>query len=273
MLSGHYVREHTFERAFRLPTSQGGTVEYRPRFDFWFPQWGIVVEFKDGPLSHRASTKEEADRLIADKRAKNRPKEERMTLDWSNQRARFNLITDQANECPETADILWILVDDGQMSTSSSDQRRYSHYRSHQRDAFRAQLRRGAGWNPLGARQCGRLLWLFREVEEATGQSVWNKLEGEGYYESLNTFDQVACNVGWDNTKKQLMPELHTVDTYEGLHLVLDWEPDEEAACSGCGSSGLEPKANCPSCGAASGGPGTEVVSARTVPLFVPPQK
>ncbi len=269
----HFTREHTFAREFR--DSQGET--FRTRVDYWFPQWRIVVEFKAGPLGRNRHTKEEA--AAAEERVRSRPSGVRLrdvlAASWSNQIAKFNAVAEQSNEEEETAGILWILADDTQMSQAGGTKRDYTRYRSHQVTELRRQLRRrGHGWNPMGTRECGRLLWMFREITEATGQEVWSRVAGTEYWDSLSLFQQVALNVQWRNTVAVLLPELHTLDTLDGLHLVFGTQevPPEGACCRTWTTRDYTPGKACGVCGAAGGWHGTEVVEAMTVPLFVAPQ-
>lgn len=269
----HFTREHTFTREFR--DSSGDT--FRTRVDYWFPQWRIVVEFKAGPLGRNRHTKEEA--AAAEERVRSRPKGVRLrdvlAASWSNQLAKFNAVAEQANEEAETAGILWILADDTQMSQAGGTKRDYTHYRTHQVTELRKQLRRrGHGWNPMGTRECGRLLWMFRAITEATGEDVWNRVAGPEYWGSLSVFEQVALNVQWRNTVVGLLPELHTLNTHDGLHLVLGTQeaPPGDTCCHTWTTREHTPGDACGVCGAAGGWHGTEVVEALTVPLFVAPQ-
>jgi hypothetical protein len=115
---------------------------------------------------------------------------------------------------------------------------------------------------------------MFRETSEATGQGVWTRVAGPDYWDSLSVFEQVALNVQWRNTVAMLLPELHTLDTHDGLHLVLSAAEvaPESACCPTWTTRSQTPGEACRGCGAAGGWHGTEMVEALTVPLFVPPQ-
>jgi hypothetical protein len=115
---------------------------------------------------------------------------------------------------------------------------------------------------------------MFRDITEATGEDVWNRVAGPVYWASLSVFEQVALNVQWRNTVAVLLPELHTLNTHDGIHLVLGSQevPPEDACCPTWTTRDYTPGESCRGCGVAGGWHGTEVVEALAVPLFVPPQ-
>lgn len=286
---GHYVREHWLPRSF---TDVDGNT-FRSRVDFWFPQWRIVVEFKAAPLGRKSDNKRWADGYTNTLKAKGRPKFEWLKHDWSNQWSKFQAIVQQAARPepvnvwqpapisewtqitpepePRTADILWILADDGQVSTAPKNMKRYTYKGVHQVNELRKTHAKGNGfgWNPMSRRECGRLLYMYKEASELSAVRIY----GQAYYDSLSVMEQVGLNVQIENTKRMILPELHTLDTTEGLHLVLDYEvvPPEGTCCEEPQAAGsLSP---CGTCGAAGGGSRTEVVDMCTVPLIVAPQK
>ncbi len=222
----HYVREHRFERQFYDETAE----PFRIRADFWFPQWRIVVEFKSGPLGQRASNKREAKRLTDKARGQGKDLGQIMRADWSNQLQKFLAVGEQAPEEPETDGILWILVDDGQMDPTDTERRRYSHYGKHQADQMMRQVRRGCGWNPMGQRQCGRLLSMFRQADELTPEKVYD----EGWLESLPMMTQIGYRVQVENTRRLLIERLHEFDTHEPVLVEADVNETEH----GVGYSG-----------------------------------
>ena len=271
---GHFVREHTFARRFESPGAdhRAKPVEFGTRVDLWFPQWRIVVEFKAAPLGRAKGNKQWADGYTKTLKAKFRPKWEQVHHSWSNQLSKFQMIVQQAARPqpedvwqpapisewakvatepePETDGILWILVDDHQMSTAPGNIKKYTYKKKHQVEALRATLKHGYGWNPMGVKECGRLLYMYKEMSELSAP----KLYEQAYYDSLSVMQQVALNVQLENTKRMILPELHKLDTTEGLHLVPDYVIEPEGEQSSDDPIGMLVKAN-------------------TVPLVIPPQK
>jgi hypothetical protein len=263
VVGGHFVREHTFKKKFASYEERDGRrqeEQYGTRVDFWFPQWKIVVEFKAAPLGRHAGSKAHA-RLCVEALAKRgRSVAEQHVASWSNQMSKFKGIAEQANEQAETYGILWILVDDTQMSPAPGNMKRYTLRKLHQVEALRETHSDGYGWNPMRSNECGRLLWMFKEVSELTGRGVYDQMCGFGTYDGLTVFEQVGWNVRVSNTIREIVPKLHTLDTFEGLHLVLGYEPVPNPDGLALADGEKEPEAG-------------ELVKAITVPFLVPPQK
>ena len=100
---------------------------------------------------------------------------------------------------------------------------------------------------------------MYKEVSELSGRGVCDQIFGTGCYGRLPVMAQVGWDVRVEKTKRMILPELHTFDTLEGLHLVLEHEllPDTGGLLLADGET--EPEAG-------------ELVMASTVPFLVPPQ-
>lgn len=206
----HYRREHRFARRFhdREMTSFG------IRVDFWFPQWRIVVEVKRGPLGRKHGTKVAAKAESQRLREAHEPNYKCIRVDWSNQLEKFLCVAEQAGDDPETEGILWLIVDDGQMSGVEAVRKQYTrHNRRHQVHEFRRRLRRGYGFNPMGQGEAIRLLSRFRQLDDLTPEAVYDP----EWLESLPVFTQVAYKMRVENTRLQLLNSVHEYDTLEDI--------------------------------------------------------